>query len=103
MKGILPKRIVLIGFSQGGALALHISLRSSYSLGGCITIGSWLPFPKEYPSALSSAAIHLPILQFHGTNDSTVSISWALQSHTILKTFLSSPEPTLILIQVIIC
>jgi len=62
-KGIKPEKIVVAGFSQGGALALHVALRSQYSLGGCIALSAWLPFRNEYPAALSLNAKSLNILQ----------------------------------------
>ena len=36
--GISSKNIVVAGFSQGGALALHVALRSEHQLGGCIAL-----------------------------------------------------------------
>jgi phospholipase/carboxylesterase len=62
-KGMDPKRIVLAGFSQGGAVALHTALRSPHALGGCVALSTWLPLRDEYPGALSSAARGLRIMQ----------------------------------------
>jgi predicted esterase len=61
-----PKRIVVAGFSQGGALALHVSLRYPVTLGGCVALSSWLPLRDDYPAAFSDAQSQLPILQVHG-------------------------------------
>jgi predicted esterase len=62
-KGIESKRIVIAGFSQGGALAFHTALRSSHSIGGCVALSTWVPFSADYPAALSRAASSLKILQ----------------------------------------
>lgn len=62
-KGIEPKRIVIAGFSQGGALAFHTALRSPHAIGGCIGLSTWLPFSADYPAALSPAATGIKILQ----------------------------------------
>jgi predicted esterase len=62
-KGITSNKIVIGGFSQGGALALHISLRSEAPLGGCVALSTWLPFKGDYPAALSPAAAAMPIFQ----------------------------------------
>ena len=63
---INPKKIVVAGFSQGGALALHVSLRYPVSLGGCVALSSWLPLRADYPAAFSATQSELPILQVHG-------------------------------------
>lgn len=62
-KGVDPKRIVIAGFSQGGALALHTALRSPHALGGCVALSTWLPLRDAYPAAISPAAKGLKILQ----------------------------------------
>ena len=62
--GIPTKSILLGGFSQGGALALHTSLRYPSPLAGCVALSSWLPLRKDYPAALSpAAAAGLPVFQ----------------------------------------
>ncbi len=61
--GIPPNKIVVAGFSQGGAVALHVAMRSTHSLGGCVALSTWLPLREDYPAALSPAAATLPILQ----------------------------------------
>eukprot|EP01031_Cornospumella_fuschlensis_P040788 gene40788-49745_t len=70
--GVAPNKIVVAGFSQGGALALHTALRSQHSLGGCIALSTWVPFASEYPTSLSPAAANLKILQVHGDEDQVV-------------------------------
>lgn len=99
-KGIAPNRIVLAGFSQGGAVALHVSLRSEHALGGCIALSTWLPFRSQYPDVLSSAATNLPVLQVHGDEDQVVSYPWGKGSHDVMKGFLTSPAPEFITIEV---
>ena len=54
--GINPNRIAIIGFSQGGAIALHVSLRLPFAIGGCVALNSWLPLRQEYPAMLSHAS-----------------------------------------------
>ena len=61
--GVAPSRIVLAGFSQGGALALHVALRLPVAIGGCVVLSAWLPLRQEYPAALSPATAATPILQ----------------------------------------
>ena len=68
-QGIPAEKIVVVGFSQGGALALHTSLRSTHKLGGCVALSSWLPLRADYPAALTPESRTLPILQVHGDED----------------------------------
>lgn len=65
--GISADRIVVGGFSQGGALALHLGLRSSHKLAGCVAFSAWVPLHKDYPQALSETSKSLPILQVTDT------------------------------------
>lgn len=48
--GIPTKRIVLGGFSQGGALALYSALTFPEPLGGVISLSSWLPLHQKFPA-----------------------------------------------------
>ena len=47
---ITPNRIILGGFSQGGALALYSSLTYTAPLAGVIGLSCWLPMHKQFPS-----------------------------------------------------
>lgn len=46
--GVPPSRIFLLGFSQGGALALNVFLRTQYKVGGLMGISCWLPLQTSY-------------------------------------------------------
>jgi lysophospholipase-2 len=52
--GILPERIMIGGFSMGGAIALHAALTSPHTLGGVVALSTWLPLSKTFPEALVS-------------------------------------------------
>ena len=97
--GIPAHKIVIAGFSQGGALALHVALRSAHALGGCISLSSWLPLRADYPAHLAPTAANLPILQVHGDADMVVSHRWGHESHKILKSMIPNPEPKFITIE----
>ena len=62
-KGISPSRIVIGGFSQGGAVAFHTALRSPHTLGGVVALSTWVPLRADYPAAFSAAMSTVPILQ----------------------------------------
>ena len=100
--GIAPAKIILGGFSQGGALALHTALRSDFSLGGCIALSTWLPLRADYPAAMTTQAALLPILQVHGDRDEVVEHSWGASSHMLLKTLVPNPIPIFETIPVIL-
>jgi predicted esterase len=98
-KGSVTNRIVIAGFSQGGALALHTSLRSQYTLGGCLALSTWLPLSSQYPSAMSAANANLKILQIHGDEDQVVAHQWGEMSHEKLKRLITAPVPEFVTIE----
>lgn len=72
--GIPPSRIVLAGFSQGGAIALHTALRFPLALGGIIVLSSYLPTPSTLLSERHAANQSTPIFMAHGLFDPVVPI-----------------------------
>ena len=66
--------IIILGYSQGGALALYTAVHTKYKIGGFIPFATWLPLLRAEP--ISSAKIpvnkHTPILQLHGLLDTVV-------------------------------
>lgn len=48
--GIPANRIVIGGFSQGGALALYSALKFPQKLGGVVALSCWLPLHKSFPA-----------------------------------------------------
>jgi len=70
--GIPASRVVLAGFSQGGAVALHAGLRHPQRLAGIVALSSYLPFDQALASEKSPANVGLPILMCHGREDPIV-------------------------------
>ena len=68
-EGIAPARIVIAGFSQGGAVALHAALRYPVALGGVLGLSTYLPLAAELEPELSGANRQAPILMCHGQYD----------------------------------
>lgn len=64
-QGVDPSRIFLVGFSQGGALALSAFLRAPFELAGCVGVATWLPLDREYPRMLSDQARGKDMLIMH--------------------------------------
>jgi phospholipase/carboxylesterase len=85
LRGITPSRIILAGFSQGGAVALHTGLRQRIALGGIAVLSGYLAFPHLLiqESVFESRAV--PILMAHGKQDSLVSYAMARNSCSHLQ------------------
>lgn len=79
-KGIAPGRIVIAGFSQGGAIALHTALRYPQRLAGILGLSTYLPLHKQLARERSTANLDVPILMCHGTQDSMIGIDDAKDS-----------------------
>ena len=84
-KGVPSDRIFVMGFSQGGALALTIYMRSPYKLAGLIAVSTWLPLVSIYPAELSKATAKTPILFMNGVKDEAVPIKMARKSVKVLR------------------
>tara|TARA_B100001123_G_C15192593_1_gene980018 strand:+ start:289 stop:990 length:702 start_codon:yes stop_codon:yes gene_type:complete len=80
--GIPENRIVLAGFSQGGALALHITLRSEKNLAGAIALSCYLPVREKFESELKNT--NIPIFQAHGKFDMVVPYFAGLYTNELL-------------------
>ena len=83
-KGIPANKIILGGFSQGGAMALYISLRMQEKLAGAVVCSSWLPFRKDYES-VTEVGKSIPVLQCHGLDDNVVPYDWGRRSYNTLS------------------
>ncbi|CAF1326115.1 unnamed protein product [Adineta steineri] len=77
--GIPAERVIVGGFSMGGAVAIHAALTSPHTLGGVLALSTWLPLSTTFPKALISGdkKMNLPILQCHGDEDPMVQLRWA--------------------------
>jgi phospholipase/carboxylesterase len=83
-RGVACERIVLAGFSQGGAVVLHAGLTADSTLGGIVGLSTYLPAPELLQSA-SRVASDIPVMLAHGTNDQVIPISIAEQSAEAIR------------------
>ncbi len=67
--GVASERIIVAGFSQGGAVALHAGLRHPERLGGILALSTYLPLQASLAAELSAANRATPILMCHGQFD----------------------------------
>lgn len=79
-RGIAAARIVLAGFSQGGAIALHTGLRHSERLAGIIALSCFLPVADTVPAEASPANRDVPIFMAHGIHDGMIPVTRARRS-----------------------
>jgi phospholipase/carboxylesterase len=83
--GIPAERIVLAGFSQGGAVALHTGLRYPQRLAGILVLSAYLPLASTLAVERHAVNTGTPILQAHGMQDPVVPLPWAEQSREYLQ------------------
>lgn len=69
------ERIAVVGFSQGGAMALHCGLRASERLAGIAALSTYLLLPEATETERSPANAKTPIFQAHGTYDAVVALA----------------------------
>ncbi|MDA8093122.1 MAG: alpha/beta hydrolase [Betaproteobacteria bacterium] len=79
-RGIPEARIVLAGFSQGGAIALHTGLRHPESLAGILALSTYLPLASSAAAEASPANGHIPVFMAHGSFDPIIPLPHALAS-----------------------
>jgi len=83
--GIRADRIVLAGFSQGGAMALHVGLRYRESLAGVLALSTYLPLCNRLASEASEANRGIAILMCHGRYDPLLTIAVGRLSRDALQ------------------
>ena len=83
--GIQSERIIIGGFSQGGALALHTALRFSKKLAGVIGLSTYLPIANFLETERSPLNATTPIFLAHGTQDTVLPYEFGRVSFNILQ------------------
>jgi phospholipase/carboxylesterase len=78
-RGIAPGRLVLAGFSQGGAMALHVGLRYHERLAGVLALSCYLPLAATLAAEASAANRAVPIFWAHGVHDPMIPLAMAEQ------------------------
>lgn len=84
-RGTAANRIVLAGFSQGGALALHTGLRYPQRLAGLLALSTYLPLADRVETEAAAANKTIPILMCHGIFDDVVPVQAGERSQAILR------------------
>ena len=84
-RGVAPERIVIAGFSQGGAIALYTGLRYARPLAGIIALSTYLPLAQRLQLEASDANRDTPVFMAHGRQDEVVALPFGQQSRARLE------------------
>ena len=83
-RGIPHSKIVLAGFSQGGAIVLQTALRQRERLAGVMALSTYLPLKDKLEKERAAANSALPIFMAHGSHDPMIPMARAQQSRDAL-------------------
>lgn len=84
-KGIESERIILAGFSQGGAIALHCGCRYPRPLAGIMALSTYLPLASRLNDEISDSAAETPVFMAHGRQDDVVAYDHGRSSMELLE------------------
>jgi len=84
-RGIPAERIVLAGFSQGGAMALHTGLRYPERLAGILALSCYIPLASKLSGERRPANQPTPIFMTHGDYDAVIPMRYGKQSAEALE------------------
>ncbi len=84
-RGIPAHRVVLAGFSQGGAVSLYTAPRFPETLAGVMVLSAYLPAESSFAAERASANDATPIFMAHGLGDPTLPIIMGRQSRDFLQ------------------
>jgi phospholipase/carboxylesterase len=91
-RGIPEDKIILAGFSQGGAIVLQTALRYPKKLGGVMALSTYLPLAATLAAERSPANAQIPIFMAHGQYDDIIPIRRAQDSRNLLQQLQFSVE-----------
>jgi phospholipase/carboxylesterase len=84
-RGIADEHIVLAGFSQGGAVALHTGLRHPRRLAGIMALSTYLPLAATLAAEASAANRDVPLFMAHGASDPVIPCALGERSCATLR------------------
>ena len=83
-RGIPEDKIVVAGFSQGGAIALQTALRYPKTLAGVMALSTYLPLHESLATEAAATNRKLAIFMAHGTQDGVVPYELGARSRDLL-------------------
>ncbi len=84
--GVPPERVVVGGFSQGGAVALYVALTGPKRLAAAIGLSTYLPLAHRFAEGLPHINDATPVFLGHGTDDAMIPYPFAQRTHALLGT-----------------
>lgn len=84
-RGVPPEGIVVMGFSQGCAMALLAGLRYPQRLAGLVALSGYLPLPETTEAERHAANLHTPVFMGHGDADGVVPTVRGQQAYAALS------------------
>jgi len=84
-RGTSAERLVLAGFSQGGAIALQTGLRHRQRIAGVMALSTYLPIADKFADEASGENHDAPIFMAHGSYDPVIPLERAERSRDILQ------------------
>ena len=84
-RGISGERIILAGFSQGGAIALYAGLRLPFRVAGILALSTYLPAPRSLATQAHPANRDVPIFLAHGSQDPVIALALSERSRAAMQ------------------
>jgi phospholipase/carboxylesterase len=91
-RGVPAERVILAGFSQGGAVAYLTGLTHPTALAGIIALSTYMPSPRLLEKALAEANRRIPIFAAHGTQDDVVSLQLGRDAVETIRQLGATPQ-----------
>ena len=90
--GIPAQRIILAGFSQGGAVAYLTGLTHPERLGGIVALSTYIPSPRLLRAELVAEQLEVPVFAAHGDDDDVVAPELGEAARDLLRELGAAPE-----------
>ena len=84
-RGVPAERVLLVGFSQGGAMALASGLRREAPVAGIAALSAYLPLGSKTATEMTEAGKNTPVFMAHGTQDPVVAPAWGSRSRDAMQ------------------
>jgi phospholipase/carboxylesterase len=84
-RGVPNERIVLAGFSQGGAMAVYTGARQTAALAGIMALSCYLLQPERLAAEHTAASLQSPIFMAHGNHDELLPVALGTQTRDLLQ------------------
>ena len=91
-RGIPAQRILLAGFSQGGAMALHTALRYPEKLAGILALSCYIPLAATLQAERHPANQDIPIFMAHGLYDEVIPVAYGNAAARQLESLGYAPQ-----------